>query len=345
MVESLKSASRKMKEDEIFQKEMITQLPVGVFIKRAGDGRYVFWNTACEQLFRLPATTVIGKTDRELFPADIVVTIEREDHAFILNRGELRNKILSNKYLGDQIIHMIIVPIFDSAGTLLFIMGIADDVSHENVNLKMDLLFSITRHDILENLSVIMNHLERAQLKNTHEDLQKFFNKTIGSIETIRNQISSMRELQEMGLISPKWQPVRQVFNDAADLLSDQSVEIRADMDDIEVFADPLFPRVFYMLLETNIRSERLHVSRITLTACIKNRSLHLIYCDDSEGIPAAEKEKIFEVGYDAGIVHGLFLIRELLGFTRITISENGEPGRGIRFEIIVPEDKFRYRK
>ena len=345
MVDSLKSASRKMKDDEIFQTEMINQLPVGVFIKKAGDGRYVFWNNTCEQLFHLAASSVIGKTDRELFPADIVITIEKEDREFSLNRGELRNKILSNKYLGEQIIHMIIVPIFDSAGTLLYILGIADDVSHENVNLKMDLLFSITRHDILDNLSVIMDHLERAQLKNTHEDLQKFFDKTIGSIESIRNQISSMRELQELGLISPKWQPVKQVFNDAANLLPDHSIEIRADMDDIEVFADPLFPRVFYMLLENNIRSERLHVSHITLTAFTKNRLLHLVYTDDSEGIPAAEKEKIFEIGYDSGIVRGLFLIRELLSFTRITITENGEPGKGIRFEIIVPPDKFRYMK
>jgi PAS domain-containing protein len=345
MVDSLKSASRKMKDDEIFQTEMIDQLPVGVFIKRAGDGRYVFWNTACEQLFHLTASSVIGKTDRQLFPADIVIAIEKEDREFSQNRGKLQNKILSSKYLGAQIIHMIIVPIFDSTGELLYILGIAEDVSHENVNLKMDLLFSITRHDILDNLSVIMNHLERAQLKNTHEDLQKFFDKTIGSIESIRNQISSMRELQEMGLISPKWQPVKQVFNDAANLLPDHTVEIRADMDDIEIFADPLLPRVFYLLLETNIRSPRLHAYHINLTAFTKNRSLHIIYCDDSDGIPAAEKDKIFEVGYDSGSVRGLFLIRELLSFTRITITENGVPGQGIRFEIIVPPDKFRYRK
>jgi signal transduction histidine kinase len=69
------------------------------------------------------------------------------------------------------------------------------------------------------------------------------------------------------------------------------------------------------------------------------------VYTDDSEGIPVADKEKIFEVGYDSGIIRGLFLIRELLSFTRITITENGEPGHGIRFEIIVPPDKFRYVK
>ena len=116
-------------------------------------------------------------------------------------------------------------------------------------------------------------------------------------------------------------------------------------MDDIEIFADPLLPRVFYMLLEANLRSGRLHVSQIKLTAFKKNRLLHLIYTDDGEGIPAEEKEKIFDIGYDSGMYRGLFLIRELLSFTRLTIVENGEPGRGVRFEIMIPEDKFRYTK
>jgi HAMP domain-containing protein len=117
MVDSLNSASRKVKDDAIFQKEMITQLPVGIFIKTAGDGRYVFWNDACGELFHLAAPFVLGKTDRQLFPADIVVTIEKEDRQIFLNRSEIKNKIISNKYLGDRIIHMIIVPIFDSGGT------------------------------------------------------------------------------------------------------------------------------------------------------------------------------------------------------------------------------------
>jgi signal transduction histidine kinase/HAMP domain-containing protein len=343
MVDSLNSASRKVKDDAIFQKEMITQLPVGIFIKTAGDGRYVFWNDACTELFHLAAPVVLGKTDRELFPADIVVMIEKEDRQIFLNRSEVRNKIISNKYLGDRIIHMIIVPIFDSGGTPQYILGISKDVSHENINLKMDLLFSITRQDILDNLAVIMSHLERAQLKNTHDDMQKFFNKTIGSIESIRNQISYMRALQELGLVSPKWQSVRQVFFDAVKLLPDTSVEIRVDVGILEIFADPLLPRVFYMLLENSFRTSGRRISAIHLSAHLENQVLCIVYEDDSPGIPAEEKEKIFGIGYETGTYQGLFLVKELLSFTRILIRENGVYGSGVRFEIEVPEDKFRF--
>ncbi|MDP3564807.1 MAG: sensor histidine kinase, partial [Methanoregula sp.] len=38
----------------------------------------------------------------------------------------------------------------------------------------------------------------------------------------------------------------------------------------------------------------------------------------------------------------GLFLVREILGFTGIMITETGDPGKGVRFEIVVPGGKFR---
>jgi signal transduction histidine kinase len=343
MVDSLHSASRKMKDDAIFQKEMITRLPVGIFIKNAEDGRYVFWNEACGDLFHLAAPIVLGKTDRELFPADIVVTIEKEDRHLFLNRGEVRNKIISNKYLGNRIIHMIIVPIFDSDGSPQYTLGISKDVSQENINLKMDLLFSITRQDILDNLAVIMSHLERAQLKNTHNDMQKFFDKTISSIESIRNQISYMRALQELGLVSPKWQSVRQAFYDALKLLPDSSVDIYADVGKCEIFADPLLPRVFFTLLENSFRAGSRTITVIRLSARRVNNGLTIVYEDNGPGIPDSEKEKIFETGYDEDARQGLFLVKELLGFTRIRIRETGAYGFGVRFEIEVPEEKFRF--
>jgi len=39
----------------------------------------------------------------------------------------------------------------------------------------------------------------------------------------------------------------------------------------------------------------------------------------------------------------GLFLAREILSITGITIKETGEPGNGARFEIAVPEGAFRF--
>ena len=58
--------------------------------------------------------------------------------------------------------------------------------------------------------------------------------------------------------------------------------------------------------------------------------------------IPATDKEKIFERGYGKGTGWGLFLAREILAVTGMTITETGEPGKGVRFEIALPPGSFR---
>ena len=40
----------------------------------------------------------------------------------------------------------------------------------------------------------------------------------------------------------------------------------------------------------------------------------------------------------------GLFLVREILSITGIKIRETGVPGKGARFEILVPEGGYRIR-
>jgi signal transduction histidine kinase len=114
------------------------------------------------------------------------------------------------------------------------------------------------------------------------------------------------------------------------------------DMDDIELFADPLFPRVFYNLLANSIQHGDHQLTKIRLYAQKTEETLILIYEDNGQGIPLDEKEKIFEFGFGTGTGFGLFLIRELLGYTGITITETGEPGKGAKFEIMVPNGKFR---
>jgi len=40
-----------------------------------------------------------------------------------------------------------------------------------------------------------------------------------------------------------------------------------------------------------------------------------------------------------------MFLVREILSLTGITIKETGVPGTGARFEITVPVGKYRFTK
>ncbi len=342
MVLSLKTALRDVQDEKSFQQEMINHLPVAVFVKNSDDGKYIFWNTTSEQMFDRLATNVIGKTAREVFPGTMASVIEKEDLEAISSRVHTSNKKISNTLFGERIIHLVKVLISDSSGTPRYILGMAEDLTQQTASLKLDLLYSITRSDILDQLSVIMNSLERAQLKTTEDSMQAFFDNTIGSVESIRNQIGFIRALQDLGIVSPKWQHTATSFEHAITLLPVNRIDIRAEVDDFELYADPLLPRVFYKLLENSLRHGGRQLTEIRLTAHISEGILRLIYTDNGIGIPIDQKQKIFDFRQGSGTGMGLFLVREILGFTSITITEIGTPGKGVRFEIVVPPGKFR---
>ncbi|MDD1699501.1 MAG: PAS domain-containing protein [Methanoregula sp.] len=343
MVDSLKKALQQVKDEEKLRMEIIDQLPVAVFMKTGKDGRYLFWNKASERIFEIQASEVIGKSDRDLFSKDWVSVIEQEDLIAIRDHILISNKKISNKSQGQRIIHIVIVPIFNSENTLQYILGIAEDMTDETRNLKRELLFSLTRRDILDQLLVIVSYLERAQLKATHEEMQIFFDKTIESIESIRKQMAFGKSLQDMEGISPTWQLVQRSWYDAIKLLPAHTVDIGMEMADIELYADTLLSRVFYNLMINSLHHGGHQLTKIRLYTKKSAESLILVYEDNGTGIPLHKKEKIFEFGYgkDAGL--GLFLVREILGNTGITITETGEPGKGVRFEILIPKGKFRF--
>jgi len=103
-----------------------------------------------------------------------------------------------------------------------------------------------------------------------------------------------------------------------------------------------LFEKVIYNLIDNSKRHGET-VTDISITYEVRSKALFIIYRDNGRGISRDEKDKIFQKGYrrNTGLV--LFLIREILRITNITISENGEPGAGARFEIQVPEHAWKY--
>jgi signal transduction histidine kinase len=61
--------------------------------------------------------------------------------------------------------------------------------------------------------------------------------------------------------------------------------------------------------------------------------------------IPAEYKEAILQRKFFKHTGFGLYLSQTILGITGMTIRENGEPGKGARFEILVPKGAFRFMR
>jgi signal transduction histidine kinase len=97
----------------------------------------------------------------------------------------------------------------------------------------------------------------------------------------------------------------------------------------------------FFNLVDNALRHGG-RVTEITVRCEREPDGLLLIFEDNGVGIPPADKENIFLRGYGKNTGLGLFLVREVLMITGITIRETGIYGNGARFEMLVPKNAFR---
>ena len=120
-------------------------------------------------------------------------------------------------------------------------------------------------------------------------------------------------------------------------------IEVKTDLNLLEVYADPMFPKVIRNLVDNSLKHGR-SVTRISLSYSESTDGLTLVYADNGQGVPTEEKTKLFErVSRDGRRSHGLYLSREILLMTGLSIRETGIPGEGARFEISVPRSKYRF--
>ncbi|WFN35149.1 hypothetical protein L1S32_03255 [Methanogenium sp. S4BF] len=68
-----------------------------------------------------------------------------------------------------------------------------------------------------------------------------------------------------------------------------------------------------------------------------------ITYLDNGVGITEIDRKNLFQKDYGKHTGLGLFLSREILSITDITIPENSISGEGIRFEITFPKGNYRF--
>lgn len=208
-------------------------------------------------------------------------------------------------------------------------------------NEKLQLLTSITRHDILNTLTVLWGSLQLARTGHLPDEADRLLATAEESADLLRRQIEFTRDYQTLGLHSARWQNVRAAIAPHLPVKEALDVSIDPFLSDVEVFADPMFGRVFYNLIDNTLRHGT-GSKNIRVLGSLSGNELLITYEDDGAGIAQKDKERIFEKGYGKNSGLGLFLIREILSITGIAITETGTEGEGVRFNIQVPPGMFR---
>ncbi|WP_321508027.1 PAS domain S-box protein [uncultured Methanoregula sp.] len=259
------------------------------------------------------------------------------EHRIIMPDGEIRWQQWSDR------------AIFNTQGVVVEYQSVGRDITErkrmegalQESNQKLNLLSSITRHDILNQLTALQGY--HLLLKDTlpDNDQKRWVERAIKAGETIQSQILFTQQYQDIGLQKPRWQNLLACPNSVAKDHGFSLVSIDPCLGEIEIFADPLLKTVFYNLFENAVMHGG-NTRHIHITGDNQDSSFRIVITDDGKGISQPVKEKIFQKGFGNHTGLGLFLVREVLSITGLTIKECGLPGEGARFEILVPRDMFR---
>ncbi|MBN1166856.1 MAG: PAS domain S-box protein [Methanospirillaceae archaeon] len=332
------------------QETILLNVPALISFKDTNN-RYIRVNPAVAQVMGRPVSEIEGKTLTELYP-DIDDLFLQTDSEVIQSKNPKLGIIQKiTNYNGETLwVQTDTVPLIDEKGDVDGVLVVSTDITEakrakdaiSHVNQKLNLLSSITRHDIGNELQILFGYMEMIQEEGVNPPVSTYLEKMILAVHHIQRQIAFTRDYQDIGVHSPIWQDVGGVISSVVRSVDVALIEIENTISGLEVYADPLMEKVFLNLIDNAKR----YGEKITLIRFFADRedSMVRIICeDDGAGIPLEYKSKIFNRGYYKHTGFGLNLSREILDITKITIKETGVFGEGARFEILVPKGAFRF--
>lgn len=202
---------------------------------------------------------------------------------------------------------------------------------------QINLMNSITRHDILNKVTIILGALEIAEMECHDPNLSHYFKTLEAATTDIQKQIEFTRLYQDLGIHKPSWQNLRSII---VGLQIPERITLNVNLENITIFADPMLEKVFQNLLDNSLRHGGT-VTRIQVSGQKNQDGFIISWQDDGIGVSDDEKEKIFERGHGKHTGLGLFLVREILALTGISIHETGLHGHGARFDIRIPNGDY----
>ncbi|WP_155937310.1 ATP-binding protein [Methanoculleus sp. MH98A] len=337
------------------------------------EGRIVVWNHAMERLTGIGHGEVVGKGNYEhayclfgkRFPLLIDAILKnnqellREKYPNVRNiDGVLSGDIeVDNLYGRRVVLWAIATPLRNHQGEVVGAIESARDVTQAYdtraqleqantsltlVNTKLQLISKLTQHDLLNTIQVLSGYVEIVrQAAPGTQPLTEYVGEINALTHTLCEQVEFARDYQNIGIKEPVWQNLQDMIARGLATVTPAGVTITTVIDPVEVYADPLLERVIYNLAMNAVNHGK-QTTRIAFSTQKKGSGMVIVCEDDGVGVPEHLKEAIFKREYYKNNGYGLFLARVVLSITNLTIRETGTPGKGARFEILVPEGSYR---
>ena len=329
----------------------------------------IYWNKAMSVITGIKAKDIIGTSNHwmaffsEERPcmADLLVDGTPEKIARWFPDNNAKSRMAEGAYeafmyfpeLGKsgKWFHFTAAAIRDAQDVIIGALETVDDItelrlaeeSAKNANKKLNMLNSVTRHDIINEMTIWSGYMDLLEEKlPEHPEVKKHADRAKAASRAVQRLVAFTRDYQNLGVEPATWHEVDDLVTYAAATANLRDIDVVLRTNSVKIFADPLIKKVFFNLIDNSLRHGG-HVTKIGVFF----RELHdngvIIVKDNGVGIPAAVKNKLFRRGFGKHTGFGMYLSKEILNITGISIRETGEPGKGARFEMVVPKDSYRF--
>ncbi|HUU74870.1 MAG TPA: GNAT family N-acetyltransferase [Methanoregulaceae archaeon] len=336
--------SRRLREKESLYRGLFDNSESGSLLIREGEGGRIV-EDANEK-----AATLIERTQEELEGEALSLFWSKEEENAIFSRlsdgGRVAaaETVFSTAEGGTLTVLVSLAPLPDNRAILSF-ENITRRVNAEralqNANDKLSLLSRIANDHLHRTVNEIIEAADSEAVAEHDEKTSGFIDKVRTLAWNLARQLFLTETYQDLGASPPDWMPVHRILQGMAGSVETDGVSRRFWIERLEIYADPLFKDVLAHLVENSLRHGK-NLGNIFVTYQQVDEGLDLFIEDDGEGIPVGKKEQIFE--YDSGKHSGLglFICRQIISVTGMTIREDGKEGEGARFVIHVPENNYR---
>ena len=259
------------------------------------DGKVVFGNNHLLKVIGCDKEEILGKdwfstfTLPEEHVRDTFVQYIQEEKV----PPQLENSIVSKDNQKHSVLWTNLV-LQETDGRTTGIISLGTDITEriqrekaiQLANKKLNILSSISRHDIANTLTEIFLTLELAQ--DTIEDTasQELIRETLDGLRIIRHQIEFPGTTGHRSPCSEWFETDTIIARSQEMALPDITITIETGK--VMVYSDPLIQKVFFNLIDNTIRHGK-QVTVISFTLMYEGSDLIIVYRDDRAGISSDE--------------------------------------------------------